>query len=470
MPPLSAPPCNGQQHPNNNHRCLRSLLAHLSRHFVTAATYHLALGALAYQRCSYRSATEHYRRSTSFLMRREDALNRYGVGIGEGHDERRREQAEELTVEAEKMQFYTYVLFLNNSADVEWLHRVGRGGGGGCPPCIPSTAAATADGTGRRRRRDHHHGHNRGDQHCRHHNHPHPNDNHRRHRRPGHLNLPPPRLAFFLDGATGASYVLDSSLMAHRTLTTTTTGTTNAASAGATASSSSTANPQDQEAYPDQNYSDNHCGTETNDDDSHHLRLLKSYVMYNLALCHVALGSYPEALGLLTMVRDEGCCRGRTAAAASSSPPGRERDPSCEELDDVLGRYRTFVEEVMRVIPSATATPTSSASVPLPAGDPSASPSSTLPPPAASPAATAAAAANPAHPDEECQGMDVDAAEEEDEDGDVGDHGDHGALASSSPTADGSHRDAAPDTAENAAMEVHEEGGSDPAVLPASAA
>ena len=80
--------------------------------------------------------------------------------------------------------------------------------------------------------------------------------------------LPPPRLAFYLD-EHNASYILDSHIHPHRL-----------------------------DVSPSSTTSTNNTGTEQT------LHLLKAYVMYNLALYHVALGSYPESLNLLRMVRE----------------------------------------------------------------------------------------------------------------------------------------------------------------------
>ena len=57
--------------------------------------------------------------------------------------------------------------------------------------------------------------------------------------------------------------------------------------------------------------------------------------MYNLALCHVALGSYPESLNLLRMVREDGDKDPRY---------GRSRPT---RLGDIMDQYQRFVEDVI---------------------------------------------------------------------------------------------------------------------------
>ena len=266
---------------------IQSLLSHLSAHFITATRHHLALGALHYQRCSYRSSTEHYQRSINFLMRREDALNRYSpdflllagctsdnrpsgtrnsgdtstAGCGRGDQI----VQEELAVEIEKMEFYTYVLRLNNMKDMDMLQREQQQHATASKlielPIISTTTPTCHNMRSRK--------------------------------------MPPPRLAFYLD-EHNASYILDSHIHPHRL-----------------------------DVSPSSTTSTDNIGTEQT------IHLLKAYVMYNLALCHVALGSYPESLNLLRMVREDG-----------------DKDPRygrCRptQLADIMDQYQRFVEDVI---------------------------------------------------------------------------------------------------------------------------
>ena len=144
---------------------------------MTAARHHVALGALYYQRCSYRAATEHYQRSIAFLMRREDALTRYGATPMAKTKTR-------LAVEVEKMEFYTHVLCLNNSSDMDLLRRQQQQGQGWSHQLLPFKYDLHIDKRDPKKRR-----------------------------RP----LPPRRLTFYLDGH-GASYALDSRMEAHQVL------------------------------------------------------------------------------------------------------------------------------------------------------------------------------------------------------------------------------------------------------------
>ena len=59
--------------------------------------------------------------------------------------------------------------------------------------------------------------------------------------------------------------------------------------------------------------------------------------MYNLALCHVALGSYPESLNLLHMVREDGL----DTTAQEPTPPRPV------ELAEIMDQYQRFVEDII---------------------------------------------------------------------------------------------------------------------------
>lgn len=229
-------------------------------------------------------------------MRREDALNRYSpdflllagctsdnrpssnssdtstTGCGRGS----RIVQEELAVEIEKMEFYTYVLRLNNKKDMDMLQREQqleqeqhqqRRHATASKMTELTTLTTTSPST--------------------------PTRHNKRPRR-----MPPPRLAFYLD-EHNASYLLDSHIHPHRL--------------DVSPSSSSTDN----------------TGTEQT------IHLLKAYVMYNLALCHVALGSYPESLNLLRMVREDG---------DKDLRYGRSRPT---RLGDIMDQYQRFVEDVI---------------------------------------------------------------------------------------------------------------------------
>ena len=312
------------------------LLAHLSTQFVTATRHHLALGALQYQRCSYRSSTEHYQRAINFLMRREDALARHSHdGSGNAafrhqHRQQQQQQAaieDELAVEIEKMEFYTYVLRLNNRRDMDVLRNsVSRTS----PVTTLTTATATSTSTTSTSAPTVHH---------------HPQLV--RPMRPQDLMprcrhapvLPPPRLAFYLD-EHNASYILDSHVRAHQVL--------------ANNNIDTAANNQGQDP-----------------DEQQTIHLLQAYVMYNLALCHVALGSYSEALNLLQMVVDvastttgststssSGCDQNTITTLTPTIASTRSYDLPAE-LGDIMGRYQSFVKEV-RVAAAAAAAATSS--------------------------------------------------------------------------------------------------------------
>ena len=258
---------------------------------MTAARHHVALGALYYQRCSYRAATEHYQRSIAFLMRREDALTRYGATPMAKTKTR-------LAVEIEKMEFYTHVLCLNNSSDMDLLQRQQQGQQGSHKLSLfkYNLPIAKRDTTRKRRL------------------------------------LPPRRLTFYLDGH-GASYALDGRMEAHQVLP-----------PSSFSVSSSTSSQQSQSQ------------TQT-------LHLLKAYVMYNLALCHVALGSYAESLNLLRMVLDDDDDgpyvqhqhphRGHYRRGGGGIPI---------DLVKVIEEYQAFVRQVLRVQRAASSSNAAAAS------------------------------------------------------------------------------------------------------------
>lgn len=314
------------------------LLAHLSTQFVTATRHHLALGALQYQRCSYRSSTEHYQRAINFLMRREDALARHSHdGSGNAacrHQHRQQHQQraaieDELAVEIEKMEFYTYVLRLNNRRDMDVLRNsVSRTS----PVTTLTTATATSTSTTSTSAPTTHHPHLV------------------RPMRPQDLMprcrhapvLPPPRLAFYL-GEHNASYILDSHVRAHQVL-----------------------------ANNNIDTAANHQGQDPDPDEQQTIHLLQAYVMYNLALCHVALGSYSEALNLLQMVGDvastttgststssSGCDQNTITTLTPTIASTRSYDLPAE-LGDIMGRYQSFVREVRVAAAAAAAAATSS--------------------------------------------------------------------------------------------------------------
>ena len=60
--------------------------------------------------------------------------------------------------------------------------------------------------------------------------------------------------------------------------------------------------------------------------------------MYNLALCHVALGSYAESLNLLRMVLDD-----------DSPHPNGQRGGIPIDLVKVISEYQEFVQQVLQV-------------------------------------------------------------------------------------------------------------------------
>jgi len=62
--------------------------------------------------------------------------------------------------------------------------------------------------------------------------------------------------------------------------------------------------------------------------------------MYNLALCHVALGSYAESLNLLQMVIDDDQSNINTNTSLGGLPL---------ELDEIIRTYRQFVRGVLQV-------------------------------------------------------------------------------------------------------------------------
>lgn len=259
---------NQKQQQNQHETEVQSLLSHLSEHFIAASRHHLSLGALHFQRCSYRSSTEHYQRSINFLMRREDALNRYSPTDITHNRQQQEVIKEELAGQIEKMEFYTYVLRLNNAADMDLLRN---------RPTIDITSTTTGINnttgttTGKRPLR-----------------------------MSLRLLLPPPRLAFYLD-EHHTSHILDSHLRARPV------------------SLSSPTSTQQQETTRST------------------VHLLKAYVMYNLALCHVALGSYPESLNLLRMVREDGL----DTTAQEPTPPR----PA--ELAEIMVQYQRFVEDII---------------------------------------------------------------------------------------------------------------------------
>lgn len=219
-------------------------------------------------------------------MRREDVLNRYSPDFlllaGCTSDNRpssnsgdtsstgrsSRVVQEELAVEIEKMEFYTYVLRLNNMEDMELLQRKQQRHATASKLTelpILSTNIPTL---------------------------------HNRHSR----RMTPPRLAFYLD-EDNASYILDSHIRPHRVVV--------------SPSIISTA------------LSPTSISTEQT------IHLLKAYVMYNLALCHMALGSYPESLNLLRMVREDG---DKDPRYGRCRPTG---------LGDIMDQYQRFVEDVI---------------------------------------------------------------------------------------------------------------------------
>ena len=273
---------------------------------MTAARHHVALGALHYQRCSYRAATEHYQRSISFLMRREDAWSRYGTQRNtessqddENHPNNQAQAQPQagtpmaaktklkLAVEIEKMEFYTHVLCLNNSSDMDLLQRQQQQGQAS-HKLLPFKYDLHIDRTDPNKKR-----------------------------RP----LPPRRLTFYLD-QHGASYALDSRMEARQVLP-----------PSSSSVSSSTSSRQSQSQSHSQQ-------TQT-------LHLLKAYVMHNLALCHVALGSYAESLTLLRMVlddEDDGPHKHRQHQHGRRGGSGIPID-----LVKVIEEYQAFVQQVRQV-------------------------------------------------------------------------------------------------------------------------
>lgn len=237
---------------------------------MTAARHHVALGALAYQRCSYRTATEHYQRSIAFLMRREDALSRYGAHQG-SQDDDHKNAAKKLGVEIEKMEFYTLVLCRNNSSDMDFLQNKQHEGKGSHKSLLFKYDLLIGK-----------------------------NDTDKR-------PLPPCRLTFYLD-QHGSSYALDSFMDAHHVMP----------PSSSSSSSSVTSSSQSHQTQI--------------------LHLLKAYVMYNLALCHVALGSYAESLNLLRMVLDD-----------DSPHPNGQRGGIPIDLVKVISEYQEFVQQVLQV-------------------------------------------------------------------------------------------------------------------------
>jgi len=278
---------------------------------VTAARHHVALGALYYQRCSYRAATEHYQRSIAFLMRREDALSRYGTkhnnesSSQDDENQNQNNQAQpragtpmaaktRLAVEVEKMEFYTHVLCLNNSSDMDLLRRQQQQGQGWSHQLLPFKYDLHIDKRDPKKRR-----------------------------RP----LPPRRLTFYLDGH-GASYALDSRMEAHQVLP-----------PPSSSFSPSTSSPTQPQSHSQQ--------TQT-------LHLLKAYVMHNLALCHVALGSYAESLNLLRMVLDDDD-DGPYIHHHPHNGHGRRGGGGIPiDLVKVIGEYQAFVQQVLRVQQAAS--------------------------------------------------------------------------------------------------------------------
>ena len=275
---------------------------------MTAARHHVALGALHYQRCSYRAATEHYQRSIAFLMRREDALSKYD---GTKHNNESSQDDEylqnnqaqpqagtpmaakpKLAVEIEKMEFYTHVLCLNNSSDLDLLQRQQQQGQGS-HQLLPFKYDLHID------RRDP-----------------------KKRRRP----LPPRRLSFYLD-QYGASYALDSHMGAHQVLP--------------PSSSSVSSSPSSQQS-------------QSHSQQPQTLHLLKAYVMHNLALCHVALGSYAESLNLLRMVLDDDNDGPYDQHQHQRHSPhhghGRQGGSGIPiELVKVIEEYQAFVRQVLQV-------------------------------------------------------------------------------------------------------------------------
>ena len=196
-------------------------------------------------------------------MRREDALNRYSpADITHNRQQQQEVLKEELAVEIEKMEFYTYVLRLNNAADIDLLRN---------RPTIDITSTTTGiDNT--------------------------TTTSLRMSRR---LLLPPSRLVFYLD-EHNTSHILDSHLHARPV-----------------SLSAST----EQKTTP----------TSTT------VHLLKAYVMYNLVLCHVALGSYSESLNLLRMVREDGL----------DTTDQEPTPPRPAELAEIMEQYQRFVEDII---------------------------------------------------------------------------------------------------------------------------
>ena len=182
-------------------------------------------------------------------------------------------------MEIEKMEFYTYVLRLNNTKDMDMLQREQlleeeqqqqRRHATASKMSELAALTTTTSST--------------------------PTRHIKRPRR-----MPPPRLAFYLD-EHNASYILDSHIHPHR-LDVSPSSTTSTDNIG--------------------------IGTEQT------IHLLKAYVMYNLALCHVALGSYPESLNLLRMVREDG----------DKDPQYGRYRPT--QLADIMDQYQRFVEDVI---------------------------------------------------------------------------------------------------------------------------
>ena len=285
---------------------------------MTAARHHVALGALHYQRCSYRAATEHYQRSISFLMRREEAWSRYGTqhnnneSSSKDDENHPNNQAQaqpqagtpmaaktklKLAVEIEKMEFYTHVLCLNNSSDMDLLQRQQQQGQAS-HKLLPFKYDLHID------RRD---------------------PTNKKKRRP----LPPRRLTFYLDGY-GASYALNSRMEANQVLP------------PSSSSVSSSTSSQRSQSHSHQ--------TQT-------LHLLKAYVMHNLALCHVALGSYVESLTLLRMVLDDDDDDGPHVQHQHRQHQHGRRGGSGIPIDlvKVIEEYQAFVQQVLQVQRAAAA-------------------------------------------------------------------------------------------------------------------
>ena len=280
---------------------------------MTAARHHVALGALHYQRCSYRAATEHYQRSIAFLMRREEAWSRYGTKQNtessqddENHPNNQAQAQPQagtpmatktklkLAVEIEKMEFYTHVLRLNNSSDMDLLQRQQQQGQGWSQQLLPFEYDLHID------RRD---------------------PTNKKKRRP----LPPRRLTFYLD-QHGSSYALDSRMEARQVLP------------PSSSSVSSSTSSQRSQSHSHQ--------TQT-------LHLLKAYVMHNLALCHVALGSYAESLNLLRMVLDDDDDDDdgpHVQHQQRQHQHGRQGGSGIPiDLVEVIEEYQAFVQQVLRV-------------------------------------------------------------------------------------------------------------------------